>query len=50
MISKILDILFQLSGLYKIYSKRLENEVRHGDIPTMWLSYWMGIEGGPRDI
>ncbi|MCV0373384.1 MAG: di-trans,poly-cis-decaprenylcistransferase [Nitrosarchaeum sp.] len=33
-ISKILDTIFQLSGLYKIYSKRLESEVRNGDIPN----------------
>ena len=33
-ISKILDTVFQMSGLYKIYSKRLEREVRNGDIPN----------------
>ncbi len=33
-VSKILDIILQLSGLYAIYSKRLESEVRNGDIPN----------------
>nr|WP_249111203.1 polyprenyl diphosphate synthase [Nitrosopumilus sp. K4] len=32
--SKILDTIFQVSGLYKIYSRRLENEVRSGSIPN----------------
>lgn len=29
-----MDTVFQISGLYKIYSKRLESEVRNGDIPN----------------
>ena len=28
------DIAFQLTGLYKIYSRRLENEIKNGDIPN----------------
>jgi len=32
--SKIVDIIFQISGLYKIYGKRLENEIQNGDIPN----------------
>lgn len=32
--NKVKDTVFQLSGLYKIYSKKLENEVRQGDIPN----------------
>ncbi len=32
--SKIRDTLFHVSGLYKIYGKRLENEIRNGDIPN----------------
>ena len=28
------DVAFNLTGLYKIYSKRLENEIRNGDIPN----------------
>ena len=27
-------MIFQLSGLYKIYGKRLENEIQNGDIPN----------------
>ena len=30
----IKDVAFQLTGLYKIYSKRLESEIRNGDIPN----------------
>jgi len=26
--------LFHISGIYKIYSKKLENDIRHGDIPN----------------
>jgi len=33
-ISKVKEIIFQLSGLYKIYEKRLENEIQGGDIPN----------------
>ena len=32
--NKIKDTAFQLSGLYRIYSKRLENEIQNGDIPN----------------
>ncbi|MBA4454851.1 MAG: di-trans,poly-cis-decaprenylcistransferase, partial [Nitrosopumilaceae archaeon] len=32
--NKVKDTVFQLSGLYKIYSKKLENEVKRGDIPN----------------
>ncbi|MCE2615223.1 MAG: polyprenyl diphosphate synthase [Nitrosopumilus sp. (ex Thoosa mismalolli)] len=32
--NKVKDTFFQLSGLYKIYGKRLENEIRDGDIPN----------------
>ncbi|MBM2819929.1 MAG: undecaprenyl diphosphate synthase [Nitrosarchaeum sp.] len=32
--NKIKDTIFQLSGLYKIYATRLENEIRGGDIPN----------------
>ena len=32
--SKVKDAIFQLSGLYKIYGKRLESEIRNGDIPN----------------
>ena len=32
--SKIKDIILQLSGLYKIYGKKLENEIITGDIPN----------------
>ncbi len=32
--SKILEVIFQLTGIYKIYGKRLENEVKNGDIPN----------------
>ena len=32
--SKIKDVIFQVSGLYKIYGKRLESEIRNGDIPN----------------
>ncbi|MBA0908929.1 MAG: di-trans,poly-cis-decaprenylcistransferase [Nitrosarchaeum sp.] len=32
--NKIIDTLFQLSGLYTIYSKKLENEIHSGDIPN----------------
>ena len=28
------DVAFQLTGLYKIYAKRLESEIRSGDIPN----------------
>jgi len=28
------DILLHLSGLYKVYSKKLEKEIRNGDIPN----------------
>ena len=31
---KIKEVVFQLSGLYKIYSKRLETEIQNGDIPN----------------
>ena len=31
---KFKDLAFQLSGLYKIYGKRLENEIKNGDIPN----------------
>lgn len=30
----IKNIAFNLTGLYKIYSKRLESEIRHGSIPN----------------
>ena len=33
-ISRVKEVIFQLSGLYKIYGKRLENEIRNGDIPN----------------
>ena len=32
--SKIKDLIFQLSGIYKIYGKRLEKEIQSGDIPN----------------
>lgn len=32
--NKVKDTVFQLSGLYKIYSKKLENDIRQGDIPN----------------
>lgn len=32
--NKIKDAVFQLSGLYKIYGKRLESEIQNGDIPN----------------
>lgn len=32
--NKVKDTFFHLSGLYKIYGKRLENEIRDGDIPN----------------
>ncbi len=32
--SKILEVIFQLTGIYKIYGKRLENEIKNGDIPN----------------
>lgn len=32
--NKIKDTVFQLSGLYKIYGKRLESEIQNGDIPN----------------
>ena len=32
--SKIKDIILQLSGLYKIYGKKLESEIKTGDIPN----------------
>ncbi len=31
--SKIKDTILELSGLYKIYGKKLENEIKTGDIP-----------------
>jgi len=31
---KILEVIFQLTGIYKIYGKRLENEIQNGDIPN----------------
>ena len=34
MVSKIKDLIFQMSGLYRIYSKRLEKEIRNGSIPN----------------
>jgi tritrans,polycis-undecaprenyl-diphosphate synthase [geranylgeranyl-diphosphate specific] len=33
-LNKVKDTVFQLSGLYKIYSKKLENDIRQGDIPN----------------
>jgi len=33
-LGSIKDAVFQLSGLYKIYATRLENEIRDGDIPN----------------
>ncbi|MGH1521466.1 MAG: polyprenyl diphosphate synthase [Nitrosopumilus sp.] len=33
-ISKIKELIFQLSGIYKIYGKRLEKEIQNGDIPN----------------
>ncbi len=32
--SNIKEALLQASGLYRIYSRRLEDEIRHGDIPN----------------
>ncbi|MCH8086074.1 MAG: di-trans,poly-cis-decaprenylcistransferase [Thaumarchaeota archaeon] len=32
--SKIIEVIFQLTGIYKIYGKRLENEIKNGDIPN----------------
>jgi tritrans,polycis-undecaprenyl-diphosphate synthase [geranylgeranyl-diphosphate specific] len=32
--SKIKDVVLQLSGLYKIYGKKLEAEIKTGDIPN----------------
>ena len=32
--NKVKDTFFHFSGLYKIYGKRLENEIRDGDIPN----------------
>ncbi|MDC0897047.1 polyprenyl diphosphate synthase [Nitrosopumilus sp.] len=32
--NKIKDIVLQLSGLYKIYGKKLESEIKTGDIPN----------------
>ena len=32
--SKILEVIFQLTGIYKIYGNRLENEIQNGDIPN----------------
>ncbi len=32
-INKIKDTIFHISGIYKIYSKKLENDIIHGDIP-----------------
>ena len=31
---KIKEVIFQLSGIYKIYGKRLESEIQNGDIPN----------------
>ena len=31
---KTKDIILQLSGLYKIYGKKLENEIKTGEIPN----------------
>ena len=31
---RIRDALFELSGLYRIYARRLEDEIRSGDIPN----------------
>lgn len=31
---KIKDVVFQIFGLYRIYGKRLENEIQNGDIPN----------------
>ena len=33
-INKVKDTVFQISGLYKIYSRKLENDIRSGDIPN----------------
>ena len=33
-INKVKDTVFHISGLYKIYSKKLENDIRTGDIPN----------------
>ena len=30
---KIKDLLLDLSGLYKVHSKKLEKEIRKGDLP-----------------
>ena len=32
--NKVKDTVFHISGLYKIYSRKLENEIRNGDIPN----------------
>jgi len=32
--NKVKDTVFHISGLYKIYSKKLENDIRNGDIPN----------------
>lgn len=32
--SKVKDAIFKFSGLYKIYSNKLESEIRSGDIPS----------------
>jgi tritrans,polycis-undecaprenyl-diphosphate synthase [geranylgeranyl-diphosphate specific] len=32
--NKVKDTVFHISGLYKIYSKKLENDIRSGDIPN----------------
>lgn len=32
--NKIKDVFFHMSGLYKIYGKRLESEIKGGDIPN----------------
>lgn len=34
MMESLKNIILDLSGLYRIYSKRLENDVRRGDIPN----------------
>jgi len=32
--SKVKDVVFKLSGLYRIYSNRLEKEIQRGDMPN----------------
>ena len=31
---KMKDLILHLSGLYKVYSKKLEKEIRNGDLPN----------------